>query len=298
MPELPEVETIRRHLAPWVEGRRIAAMEVLDPRWCAPVDPPKVVAGMTGRRVEGLGRRGKYLLWELGGGAALIVHLRMTGTLLYGAAAVPHTRVRVALDDGGEVAFVDPRRFGTGVLAPDPAARDAYLDARLGLEPLDPAFTVEHLRTLARGCRAPAKAFLLDQSRIAGLGNIYADEALHRAGVHPTRPAHSLKRPQLERLHAAVVDVLEEGIAARGATIDDFRHPDGAWGSFQDRFRVHRRAGEPCPACGAPVVKTRVGQRGTYLCRRCQPAPRRARGGAATPARASRPRPAPASPAR
>jgi formamidopyrimidine-DNA glycosylase len=161
------------------------------------------------------------------------------------------------------------------VLVHGAEARDAYLAARLGLEPLDAGFTAEHLLALARGRRAPVKAFLLDQKRIAGVGNIYADEALFAAGIHPLRPAGRLTRAQLAALRDAVVAALEAGIEAKGATIDDFRDPDGARGSFQDAFRIHLRAGLPCLACGGPVVKLRVAQRGTYVCERCQPRPRR-----------------------
>jgi formamidopyrimidine-DNA glycosylase len=275
MPELPEVETIRRALAPRVEGRALASVEVSDPRWCRPLAPSAMEAMLRDRRVERLGRRGKYLVWQLSGERFLLQHLRMTGTLLYDPPAPPaHARVRLALDDGHELVVSDPRRFGTGELAEGRAALEAFLAARLGLEPFDERFTVEHLRALARGRRAPAKAFLLDQRRIAGVGNIYADEALFRARVHPLRPAGRLTRAQLEALRAGVVDSLRAGIEARGASIDDFRDPDGVQGTFQDRFLVHRRAGEPCPACGTPIVKLVAAGRGTYVCERCQRRPR------------------------
>jgi len=270
MPELPEVETIRRHLAPHVEGRRLTALEVLDPRWCAPLAPAGVAAAVEGRRVRRLTRRGKYLLWILEDDVFLLVHLRMTGTLLL-ASQAPYARVRFELDEAEEtLVFSDPRRFGTGQLAVGEAALAAFLGARLGLEPFDPGFTLAHLRALAGRCRAPVKAFLLDQRRIAGIGNIYADEALHRAGIDPRRRTDTLERAQLERLRLAVVAALEAGIAAKGATIDDFRHPDGVRGSFQDEFLVHRRAGEPCPSCGTAVRKLVVAGRGTYVCESCQ----------------------------
>jgi formamidopyrimidine-DNA glycosylase len=153
-------------------------------------------------------------------------------------------------------------------------ARGDYFSSRLGVEPLAPEFTAEALRELAQGRRAPVKAFLLTQERIAGVGNIYADEALFRARIHPLRPVGTLRRPQIEALRTAVVESLEEGIDARGATIDDFRNLDGARGSFQDRFLVYGREGEPCPRCGTPIRKLRVAGRGTYLCPRCQRAPR------------------------
>ncbi len=275
MPELPEVETIRRQLAPAVEGRRIDEMEVLDQRWSAPALGLEVADAVRGRRIDRLDRRGKYLVWELSGDVHLVMHLRMTGNLLYTDDA-RFARVRIRLDDGGSVVFADQRRFGTGVVLLGSDARDDYFASRLGVEPLGADFTADHIRELARGRRAPAKAFLLNQERIAGVGNIYADEALFIARIHPLRPIGTLRRKQFEELRAAVVEVLEAGIDARGATIDDFRHTDGASGAFQDRFLVHLRAGEPCVRCGATIVKIRAAGRGTYLCRRCQRAPRAA----------------------
>jgi formamidopyrimidine-DNA glycosylase len=274
MPELPEVETIRRGLAPHVEGRTLEAVEILDPRWCRPLAPGEVEAALRGRHVERLSRRGKYLVWELTGDLFLLMHLRMTGTLLLDP-PVPtgHARVRFALDDHVLV-FDDPRRFGTGELALGPDALAAFFDARLGVEPLEQSFTAEHLYALARTSRAPVKAFLLDQKRVAGVGNIYADEALYRARVHPLRPANRLSRAHCAAIRDAVVESLLAGLEAKGATIDDFRDPHGVSGSFQDQFLVHLREGEPCPSCGGPVRKLRVAGRGTYVCERCQPRPR------------------------
>ena len=177
-------------------------------------------------------------------------------------------------EPGIDMLATDPRRFGTGELALGPDALAAFFDARLGVEPLAREFTAEHLYALARRSRAPIKAFLLDQKKVAGVGNIYADEALFRARIHPLRPVGTLKRPQLEQLRDAVVESLELGIDSRGATIDDFRNPDGASGTFQNRFLVHRREGEPCPNCGTPIKKMRAAGRGTYVCERCQPRPR------------------------
>jgi formamidopyrimidine-DNA glycosylase len=276
VPELPEVETIRRQLAPLVEGRVLARLEISDPRWCLPLAPEAVVDAVQGRRIDRLARRGKYLVWELADEAFLIMHLRMTGTLLYDPPdGTPYERARFALDDGHALRYCDPRRFGTGELAIGAAARDAFFAARLGLEPLDGELTGPALRAMARGRRAPVKAFLLDQRRIAGVGNIYADEALFRARVHPLRPAGSLKPAQWHALAQAVRETLLAGLAAGGATIDDFRHADGVAGAFQDEFLVHRRGGEPCPRCGGTVVKFVAAGRGTYACERCQPRPRR-----------------------
>jgi formamidopyrimidine-DNA glycosylase len=277
MPELPEVETIKRHLAPHVEGRRIERMEVSDARWCDPAPPEELAAAVEGRRVERLSRRGKYLDWELEDEVHVVMHLRMTGNILLVKAAdpePPYVRVRIALDSGDRALFTDPRRFGTGVVLLGDSARDEYFSARLGVEPLSADFTADALRAMATGRKQPVKAFLLTQERIAGVGNIYADEALFRARIHPQRPVGTLKRPQLEALRDAVIESLNQGIDAKGASIDDFRHPDGARGSFQDRFLVHLREGKPCVRCGSVVKKMRAAGRGTYVCERCQPRPR------------------------
>jgi formamidopyrimidine-DNA glycosylase len=275
MPELPEVETIRRQLAPYLEGRRIRRAEILDWRWTRPVDPSVVAEQLRGAIVQRVGRTGKYLDLSLSDERHLLVHLRMTGSLLFDPIDEPlHTRARFHLDGGHRLLYVDPRRFGTGHLVSGQAELDAYLAARLGPEPFTPAFSTGYLREAARGRRAPIKAFLLDQRRIAGVGNIYADEALFRARIHPLRPAGKLNRTQWERLHAAVEEVLTAGIDARGATIDDFRHVDGARGSFQDSFLVHLRAGQPCHVCAAPVRKIVAAGRGTYVCERCQRKPK------------------------
>ncbi|HUA49584.1 MAG TPA: bifunctional DNA-formamidopyrimidine glycosylase/DNA-(apurinic or apyrimidinic site) lyase [Solirubrobacteraceae bacterium] len=278
MPELPEVETIRRQLAPHVDGRTIVDAQIFDPRWTRPEPPGPVEAELRGAVVERLGRAGKYLVWALSEDRYLLQHLRMTGTLLYDPpAAPPHTRVLLELDDGHRVVYVDPRRFGTGHLLHGAPARDEYLRERLGVEPFTPAFTAEHLRALGRGRAAPVKAFVLDQRHIAGVGNIYADEALFRARVHPLRPAGRLSPADWERVREGIEEALSAGIEAKGASIDDFRHVDGARGSFQDLFLVHRRAGRPCPSCGTTIRKIVVVGRGTYVCERCQPRPRAAR---------------------
>ena len=284
MPELPEVETIRRQLAPHLEGRTIVDARILDPRWTRPDPPEAVEAELHGAVVERIGRAGKYLIWSLSEERFLLQHLRMTGTLLYDPAIPPaHTRVMFELDGGHRLVYVDPRRFGTGHLVHGTAARDEYLTARIGIEPLTPEFTGAHLRELARGRTAPVKAFVLDQRHIAGVGNIYADEALFRAGIHPLRPAGRLSAADWERVREGIEEALSAGIEAKGASIDDFRHVDGARGSFQDRFMVHRRAGEPCPRCGHTIRKIVVGGRGTYVCERCQPKPRARRAGAGRP---------------
>jgi formamidopyrimidine-DNA glycosylase len=285
MPELPEVETIRRQLAPLVEGRRLRRVEILDPRWSRPLAPRELEDALEGRRVERLGRRGKYLLWMLSDDVYLAQHLRMTGAVLADAHPEPaHTRVRIQLDKTRRLAIVDPRRFGTGELLLGTEAMEAFFAARLGLEPFDALFTPRHLRGLAKGRTAPIKALLLDQRRIAGVGNIYADEALFRAGIHPLRAAGSLTLAQYTRLRETVIEALTAGIDARGATIDDFRHVDGVRGSFQDQFLVHLREGRPCGTCGGTVVKMVVAGRGTYVCESCQKRPRGVRQPTARPA--------------
>jgi formamidopyrimidine-DNA glycosylase len=286
MPELPEVETICRQLAPQLEGRRLAGVEILDSRWTRPIDPATVQRALCGATVERVRRAGKYLVWELSGDRYLLIHLRMTGALLFDPPVEPpHTRVRFGLDEGHRLVYVDPRRFGTGHLVRSDAERGAYLGLRLGIEPFTPGFTAEHLRQMARGRIAPVKSFVLDQRRIAGVGNIYADEALFRAEIHPLRAAGRLTLGQWVRLRDAIEEALAAGIEAKGATIDDFRHVDGARGSFQDRFLVHRRAGESCPRCGHQIRKIVVGGRGTYVCENCQRKPRRSRAPLARQAR-------------
>jgi formamidopyrimidine-DNA glycosylase len=206
------------------------------------------------------------------------MHLRMTGNLLLVSAddtdGRKHTRVEFKLDSGDRILFTDPRRFGTGIVLLGDDALEDYFSTRLGVEPLSPDFTTEALKALVHRRKQPVKAFLLSQERIAGVGNIYADEALFKARIHPQRPVGTLKRAQLDALREAVVESLEAGIDARGASIDDFRNPDGAYGSFQSRFQVHLREGEPCVRCGTTIKKMRAAGRGTYVCEKCQPKPR------------------------
>jgi formamidopyrimidine-DNA glycosylase len=290
MPEMPEVETIRRHLAPHLEGTVLETLDVHDERWSRPLAGEELAAAVQGRSLEQLDRRGKYLIFALEDDVHLLVHLRMTGTLLLDPAEPPrHGRVSFGFSGGRRLVFDDPRRFGTGELALGTPEREAILAQRLGVEPFSPDFTSAHLYALTRASRAPVKAFLLDQRKVAGVGNIYADEALYRARIHPLRPANRLNRGQVAGLHDAVISALEAGVAAKGASIDDFRHPDGVQGSFQDRFLIHLREGEPCLDCGRPVRKLRVGGRGTYVCEKCQPRPRQAaaRRSASRPARSA-----------
>jgi formamidopyrimidine-DNA glycosylase len=282
MPELPEVETIRRHLAPFVEGKTLERMEIFDPLWCEPADPASLHDAVDGRLIERLDRRGKYLIWRLAEEVHLVMHLRMTGNLLIiGAQQPPYTRVLLQIAGGDTIAFTDPRRFGTGVVVLGDDALEDYFKKRLGVEPLSPDFTTDALRALARDRKQPVKAFLLNQERLAGVGNIYADEALFKARIHPERQVGTLKRAQLDALRQAVIESLEAGIDSRGASIDDYRNPDGAEGLFQTKFQVHLREGEPCIRCGTTIKKMRAAGRGTYVCETCQPKPRKRRAASA-----------------
>jgi formamidopyrimidine-DNA glycosylase len=273
MPELPEVETIRLALEPHVVGRRFERVEIDDSRLVRPYEPMAVAAELEGERVAALERRGKYLIVRFESGRALLIHLRMTGSLRHAARGAlgddPHRRAVVKLDDGSDVAYRDVRRFGTWELL-EPEEVDAYLQRRLGHEPLERSFTAKRLAERLEGRRAPLKAALLDQRTVAGLGNIYVDEALWRAQLHPLRPAGTLDADELTRLTKAIRDALRAGIARQGASLRDYSTPDGRRGRAQERFRVYGREGEPCPRCGTPIDKIRVGGRGTWYCPNCQ----------------------------
>ncbi len=248
-----------------------------DPLLVAPESPARFRRAVEGRRVERVDRRGKYLLLRLDSGDTLAMHLRMTGRLHHsatGAAAPdPHRRARFTLDDGATLDFSDTRRFGRAWIVPgDHPDPDGYWRARLGVEPFDRAFTPAALGRILAGRSAPVKAAILDQRRLAGVGNIYADEALFQARIHPLRPAGSLDPAEVAALHAAIRDRLRAGIRSGGASIDRYRDTIGRTGTMQDMLRVHLHEGDPCPRCGAGIVKTRAAQRGTYLCPVCQPA--------------------------
>ncbi len=287
MPELPEVETVARQLEPELEGRRIESLEVLDARWSRPVPPEKLGDAVSGATIEGLGRRGKYLLLALDEARTLVMHLRMTGNLILvegeemldpsegrrlyegeRSTSARHLRACFVLDDGREVWFTDPRRFGEAFLIADADLDQRF--SRLGVEPLSPAFTPEALGAMAAGRTAPLKSFLLDQSGVAGVGNIYADEALYRARLHPLSPAGSMKPEHLIALRDGVVAALEAGIDGGGASIDDYRDGRGERGTMQDEFLVHTREDEPCPSCGGEIGRIVVSGRSTYFCPSCQ----------------------------
>jgi formamidopyrimidine-DNA glycosylase len=273
MPELPEVETIRLALEPHVVGRRFERVDISDPRLVRPFEPIAVAAELEGERVAALQRRGKYLLVRFESGRVLLIHLRMTGSLRHAAGGAladdPHRRAVVKLDDGSDVAYRDVRRFGTWHLL-EPAEAEEYLERRLGGEPLDRSFTAKRLGERLAGRRAPLKGALLDQRTVAGLGNIYVDEALWRAQLHPLRPAGTLDADELQRLTKAIREALRTGLARQGASLRDYSTPDGRRGRMQERFRVYGREGEPCSRCGTPVDKIRVAGRGTWYCPSCQ----------------------------
>ena len=273
MPELPEVETIRARLDPVLRGRRIERAEIRDRRLTRPFDPGVVARGLESERIAAVDRRGKYLIVRFASGLVLLIHLRMTGSLRVAAGGEAadglHDRAVLRLDNGSDVVYRDVRRFGTWLLV-EPGELDAYLDDRIGEEPLESAFRTAALAGRLAGRRAPVKAALLDQRTVAGLGNIYADEALWRARIHPLRPAGELAADEVRRLHRALRAALRTGIDRQGATLRDYATPDGEPGAMQEEFKAYGREGEPCPRCGTPIEKIRAGGRGTYYCPHCQ----------------------------
>jgi formamidopyrimidine-DNA glycosylase len=274
VPELPEVETVRAQLEPVLVGRRLERVQILDGRLTRPDDPVAVAAELEGERVAAVERRGKYLVLKFESGRVLLIHLRMTGSLRHARRGAlpdddPYRRAVITLDDGSDVAYRDVRRFGTWLLV-EPGELEPYLAIRVGAEPLGTRFTAKELATRLAGRRAPVKSAILDQRTVAGVGNIYADEALWRARIHPLRAAGELEPVELRALHRGIRRALEMGIARHGATLRDYAQPNGAAGSMQHEFKVYGREDEPCPRCGSAIVKTRVAGRGTWYCPQCQ----------------------------
>lgn len=269
MPELPEVETTRRGLAPHVIGRAIARIEVREPRLRWPV-AKDLASSLAHARIGSLERRGKYLLFGTEAGT-LLVHLGMSGSLRYlpqSAAPGTHDHIDVHFADGGSLRFNDPRRFGSFMLTAAPH-RHRLLKA-LGPEPLGPEFTADYLARACSGRRVAIKQQLMNGRVVVGVGNIYANEALFRAGIHPLRAAGRIARPRFEPLVAAVRAVLLDAIEEGGTTLRNFVGGDGRPGYFRGSLRVYEREGQPCVNCGAPIVHRVVGQRATYYCARCQ----------------------------
>ncbi len=271
MPELPEVETIRRDLATRIVGRQVVEARVSP-------DAPRLVQGeaadlfcrrLTGRAIEEVARRGKYLLLRLDGGPTWIVHLRMTGGLIHARGGCPDERflrARFRLDDGSELCYVDMRKLGTMWLVDD----ESEVVGKLGPEPLGEGFGPEELRELLAKRPAPVKVVLMDQRAVAGIGNIYADEALFEAGIRPRKAALNVSRKAAERLHGAIRRVLAEALGDRGSSFRDYVDAAGEQGTHQLRVKVFRRTGEPCYVCGTAIKRVKVGGRSTHYCPRCQ----------------------------
>lgn len=280
VPELPEVETIRRDLEPLVVGRRITGVEVdeatLPLLAGAPIEALR--ANLVGRTFVGLGRRGKYLLFGLDDGRTFVVHLRMTGRLVWRSAdapAEPFERARIGLDNGHDLRWSDLRKFGTWRIVDDASA----VAEKLGPEPIDDGFSLKQFAAMLAGRSAPVKAVLLDQRRVAGLGNIYVDEALFEAGVRPDTPAGMLSLAAVKRLFASTRSVLERGIENRGASFKDYVDGQGNPGQQHMHVRVFRRTGKPCYTCGSEIRRVVLGGRATHFCPRCQRPARTRRSG-------------------
>ncbi len=265
MPELPEVETIKNELSPHVLGRSIKGVDVF---WNKMVRRPSLAAfkrGITGKKILRLSRRGKYLFFHLGGGV-LVMHMKMTGSLLVDPSDDKYSRAIFHLDDGSAVHFRDPRKFGVMWLADDESA----VNDMLGVEPFDPAFTPAALGKILKDRKAPVKPVLLDQSLIAGIGNMYADEALFEARIHPLKSAGKLSPVEIKKLHRAILHVLQKALARGGASIRNYIRPEGEPGTAHDEFVVAHGVGKDCPGCGGKIERIVVRGRGTYLCPRCQ----------------------------
>ncbi len=278
MPELPEVETVRRGLEQVAVGRRFLRVEVSGRRSVRRQSPGELVDRLTGRTLVGAGRRGKFLLGQLDDGAVLVIHLRMSGQLLYveepvTVPAVAHTHVVAGLSGGSELRFVDPRTFGEWFVAAGGDARGVPAElAHLGRDPLLEGLPAAYLADALAGRSAPLKALLTDQRLVAGIGNLYADEALFRAELRPDRPGGSLSPDEVRTLARSIRTVLGSAVRLRGSSLRDLRYRDlmGAYGSYQARHAVYDRAGEPCERCSAEVVRLKIGARAAYFCPGCQ----------------------------
>jgi formamidopyrimidine-DNA glycosylase len=266
MPELPEVETIKNELLPHVLGRTITDVVIFWEKMVRRPAPAEFRLRLIGRRIEALSRRGKYLFFHLDNGEVLVMHMKMTGSLLVDPADDRFTRAVIRLDDSKALHFWDPRKFGKMWLEENEAA----VSDQLGPEPLDADFTPAVLGRLLHGRKAPIKPVLIDQTVIAGIGNMYADEALYAARLHPLKPAGELSPQEIERLHRAIQKVLRKAMAHKGASVRNYIRPDGAPGTAHYEFVVAHGVGKVCPHCGGPIERIVVRGRGTYLCPRCQ----------------------------
>jgi len=269
MPELPEVETIVKELAPHITGRRINDITLFWDGIVPNSSASDFRSRVIGQRINGVGRRGKYILFHLSSNEALVIHLRMTGSVLLNSASSDGRYIRaiIRLDGGTELYFRDPRKLGRMWLEAD---TPEILD-KLGPEPLEAGFTPKVLAERLRGRTAPIKALLLDQTFVAGIGNMYADEALFAAGIHPLRSGGSLSRQEVNRLHHAIRQVLGAAIAHQGASVLNYYRPGGDLGTAHFDFKVAHRGGKPCPSCGTPLQRLSIRNRGSYFCPKCQP---------------------------
>ncbi|MFH1031446.1 MAG: bifunctional DNA-formamidopyrimidine glycosylase/DNA-(apurinic or apyrimidinic site) lyase [Chloroflexota bacterium] len=269
MPELPEVETIKNELSPYILGRTVTGVDL---PWEGIVRQPSASefrSRLIGQKITKISRRGKYLILNLSSSEFLIIHLKMSGALLFGneASEPPkYTRATFRLDDGTIIFFRDPRKFGVLRLVEDKNS----IVGELGPEPLEANFTHEVLAQRLHKRTAPIKALLSDQKVIAGVGNMYADEALFASKIHPLRAGGSLTKDEIKRLHQAIIEVLKSGIGNKGASIENYIRPDGTLGTAHTQFKVAHRRGETCPRCGTPLERIAVRHRGTYFCPKCQ----------------------------
>jgi len=267
MPELPEVETIRNELAPWVVGQSFTRVTISDARLVCGCSVSRSRRGLIGQKVKSLGRRGKHLIFRLSNGNALIIHLRMTGSLLLDPGKDGrYVRAAFCLSNGHRFVFTDRRRLGKMWLTDDAEA----VVCRLGPEPLARSFTPDVLRQRLSRHHIPIKAALLDQGIVAGIGNMYADEALFAARIHPLGKADELSAKQAQTLHNSVRRILKAAIDSKGASVDTYVRPEGELGTAHFDFKVAHRVGEPCPVCGGTIERIVVQNRGTYFCPRCQ----------------------------
>ncbi|HIE17394.1 MAG TPA: bifunctional DNA-formamidopyrimidine glycosylase/DNA-(apurinic or apyrimidinic site) lyase [Dehalococcoidia bacterium] len=267
MPELPEVETIKNELSPHVVGRQFSGVSLCDAKLVRQPSAEELCHRLVGQKINALERRGKYLMFRLSHGGVLVLHLRMSGTLLLDPPQPdPYTRVVFHLDNGSQLVFSDRRRLGTIWLLDSEQA----IIGKLGPEPLAPEFTPQTLAGRLHRYQAPIKAVLLDQTVIAGIGNMYADEALFSAGIHPLTKAASLSPEEVQRLYRAIHNVLQSAIADKGASTDTYKRPNGQLGSAHFNFRVAHRGGKPCPVCGTAIRRLAIRNRGSYFCPQCQ----------------------------
>jgi formamidopyrimidine-DNA glycosylase len=273
MPELPEVETIKNELLPHVLNRTIKSVDVF---WDKIVNQPSLKdfkKQVVGQKITALSRRGKYLFFHLNGGSVLVMHMKMTGSLVVNSKDTKYARAVLYLDNGKAVYFHDPRKFGKMWLE---KSADAIIN-QLGPEPLEKNFTPAALEKILSKRTAPVKPVLLDQSIIAGIGNMYADESLFAARIHPEKPANTLTKTEVNRLHAAIQSVLQKALKNKGASVRNYIRPDGIPGAAHEEFNVAHGVGKNCPRCGTPIQRIVVRSRGTYFCPKCQLYPERSR---------------------